>query len=251
MRYKIIVLVTFKISSMNFIKTLTLLLCTITLLPVKQDKVGIWMIGDSTMAPKSKASYPELGWGEGLRNLINNKAVVHNHAVNGRSTLSFINENRWKAVCDSIKAGDYVIIQFGHNDQKPKPDRHTEPFRSYKDNLKKFIMDTRQRKATPIICSSIIRRHFDSKGNLIDTHGDYIKAAQEVAKETKTFYVDMEKLTHNLVEELGQEQSKTLFMFTAKKQDSTHLNIQGAAKVANLFVIDCKERKAPVTKLFK
>lgn len=236
---------------MNFIKVVLLLVCTFTISPVKKDKVNIWMIGDSTMAPKSKASYPELGWGEGLRNYVNDNAIVHNHAVNGRSSLSFINEGRWKKVTDSIQPGDFVIIQFGHNDQKPKADRHTEPFGSYKDNLKKFIAETREHKATPIVCSSIVRRHFDGKGNLKDTHGDYIKAAQEVAAETKTLYIDMEKLTRKLVAGMGPDKSKSLFLFTEKKQDSTHLNIQGAAKVANLFVIDCKEKKAPISHLFR
>lgn len=236
---------------MNLIKAIVLLVCAATFMPATQDKVNIWMIGDSTMAPKSKEAYPELGWGEGLRNFINDKATVHNHAVNGRSTLSFINEGRWKNVTDSIQPGDYIIIQFGHNDQKTKPDRHTEPFGSYKDNLKKFITEARQHKATPVLCSSIVRRHFDGKGNLKDTHGDYIKAAKEVAKETKTMYVDMEKLTRKLVTGMGPKDSKSIFLFTEKKQDSTHLNIQGADKVANLFVIDCKKEKAPIAKLFK
>lgn len=236
---------------MNFIKSIILLVCTMSLLPGKPDKVNIWMIGDSTMAPKSKEAYPELGWGEGLRNFINDKATIHNHAVNGRSTLSFINENRWKIVCDSIQPGDYVIIQFGHNDQKPKEDRHTEPFGSYKDNLKKFIAETREHKATPILCSSIVRRHFDNKGSLIDTHGDYIKAAKQVAQETKTMYVDMENLTRNLVAGMGPKESESLFLFTDKKQDSTHLNVQGAERVAKLFADDCKKAKAPIAKLFK
>ncbi|MXN90854.1 carbohydrate esterase [Flavobacterium sp. Sd200] len=237
---------------MNFIKVFALLIFTTAILaPEKPATTGIWMIGDSTMAPKSKNAFPELGWGEGLRKLVNDKATVHNHAVNGRSTLSFINENRWKAVCDSIKPGDYVIIQFGHNDQKPNPDRHTEPFTSYKDNLKKFITETREHKGTPILCSSIVRRHFDGKGNLIDSHGDYIKAAKEVATETKTMYVDMESLTRNLVGGMGPKESKSLFLFTDKKQDSTHLNVQGAERVAKLFVDDCKKVKAPIAKLFK
>jgi len=236
---------------MNLVKTIALLICTMALFPARPDKVNIWMIGDSTMAPKSKGAYPELGWGEGLRNFTNDKATVHNHAVNGRSTLSFINENRWKAVCDSIQPGDYVIIQFGHNDEKPNPDRHTEPFTTYKDNLKKFITETREHKATPVICSSIVRRHFDGKGNLKDTHGDYIKAAQQVAAETKTMYVDMEKLTRDLVAGMGPESSKSLFLFTNKKQDSTHLNVQGADKVAKLFADDCKKVKAPIATLFK
>lgn len=223
-------------------------LCILCLSSYDSNPVGIWMIGDSTMAPKKKEAFPELGWGVALSDFVTNKATVHNHAVNGRSTLSFINSNSWKNVCDSLQPGDYVIIQFGHNDQKPKPDRHTEPFGSFKDNLKKFITETRSHKAIPVLCSSIVRRHFDGRGNLIDTHGDYITAVQQVANETKTAYVDMEKLTRKLVVNMGPEVSKSIFNFTDKKQDSTHLNVNGAKVVAKLFVDDAINRKLPIAK---
>ena len=114
------------------------------------EKVNIWLIGDSTMAPKSAKAYPELGWGEGLADYVTNKAKVHNHAVNGRSSLSFINEGRWQAVYDSLQKGDYVIIQFGHNDEKTDSARHTEPFGSFKQNIQKFIDEARKKGAIPM-----------------------------------------------------------------------------------------------------
>jgi len=236
---------------MKLFKTLSVLvLAIIVLQSFKKDHVNIWMIGDSTMAPKKKEVFPELGWGVALSNFVNSNVTIHNHAVNGRSTLSFINENGWKNVTDSIQPGDYVIIQFGHNDQKSKPDRHTEPFGSFKYNLEKFIAETRSHKATPVLCSSIVRRHFDGKGNLIDTHKDYITAAQQVAKETGTDYVDMENLTRKLVLGLGPEGSKSIYNFTDKKQDSTHLNVNGAGVVAKLFVNDAQKRKLSIAKYF-
>jgi len=236
---------------MKLFKTILVAILGLSLLlSFKKDHVNIWMVGDSTMAPKKKEAFPELGWGVALSNFLNSNATVHNHAVNGRSTLSFINENGWKNVTDSIQPGDYVIIQFGHNDEKTKADRHTEPFGSFKDNLKKFIADTRSHKATPVLCSSIVRRHFDSKGNLIDTHKDYIIAAQQVAKETGTDYVDMENLTRKLVLGMGPKDSKSIFNFTDKKQDSTHLNVKGANVVAKLFVDDAKKNKISIAKYF-
>ena len=237
---------------MKLFKTLFILvLAVIVLQSFKKDHVNIWMIGDSTMAPKKKEAFPELGWGVALSNFIKSDVTIHNHAVNGRSTLSFINENGWKNVCDSIQPGDYVIIQFGHNDQKPKPDRHTEPFGSFKDNLKKFIAEARSHKANPVLCSSIVRRHFNGKGNLTDTHKDYITATKQVATETATDYVDMEKLTRKLVLDMGPQGSKTIYNFTDKKQDSTHLNVEGANVVAKLFVDDAQKRKLPIAKYFK
>jgi lysophospholipase L1-like esterase len=215
------------------------------------DTINIWMVGDSTMAKKNKSHYPESGWGEGIKEFVTGNAKVHNHAASGRSTLSFINEGRWKNVTDSIKPGDYVIIQFGHNDEKPNPKIHTDAFGSFKENLKKFITETRYHKAFPIICSAIVRRHFDGSGKLKDTHGDYITAAKQVAAETNVPYIDMEANSRALISKMGPEKSKSLFTFTETKQDSTHLNVEGSKVVAKLFVDDAKKNKIPIAKLFK
>ncbi len=207
------------------------------------------MVGDSTMAKKNASHFPESGWGEGLKEFVTKGAVLKNHAASGRSTLSFINEGRWKNVADSLQPGDYVIIQFGHNDEKPAEKLHTDAFGSFKENLKKFIAETREHKATPIVCSSIVRRHFDAAGNLKDTHGDYITAAKQVAEETKTLYIDMEALTRKYVTGLGPEKSKAIYMFTEKVSDSTHLSIEGSRGVAKLFVDEAKAKKASIAKI--
>ena len=214
-------------------------------------KKNIWLIGDSTMAYKKPERFPESGWGVALADFVTDKVKVHNHAASGRSTLSFINEGRWKSVSDSLQKGDYVVIQFGHNDEKKEPKLYTDPFGSFKNNLRKFIEESRQKGAVPIICSSIVRRHFDGKGNLIDTHGDYIKAAKEIAMETKTPYVNMEAATRKLVSEMGPDKSKEIFNFTNKKQDSTHVNVKGANAVAQLFVNEVKAESLPMSRLFK
>ena len=163
-------------------------------------KITVWTIGDSTMAAKSASSAPESGWGEALQGYLKANATVKNRAANGRSTLSFINEGRWKAVIDSLKKGDYLIIQFGHNDQKENPKLHTDPFGSFQDNIRKFITEAKKKGATPIVCTSIVRRHFDGNRNLKDTHGDYIKGTWEVAMATYTPCVDLEASTRELVD---------------------------------------------------
>ncbi|MES2238692.1 MAG: rhamnogalacturonan acetylesterase [Bacteroidota bacterium] len=218
---------------------------------IQPNKTNIWLIGDSTMASKKPERAPESGWGVALAEFVTDKAQVHNHAASGRSTLSFITEGRWTIVYDSIKKGDYVVIQFGHNDEKTEAKLHTEAFGTFKDNLRKFIEESRKKGANPIICSSIVRRHFDGKGNLIDTHGDYITAAKQIATETKTPYVDMEAATRKLVAEMGADKSKEIYNFTKKKQDSTHVNTKGAAIIAQLFVNETKKQSLPIAKLLK
>lgn len=217
--------------------------------------MNIWMIGDSTMANKKSEVAPETGWGMVLQGFFNEEIKVHNHAVNGRSSKSFMSEGRWKSVYDSLKPGDYVIIQFGHNDEKTDSVRHTEPFTTYKQQMKTYIDQARSKEAIPVICSPIVRRHFDAAGNLIDTHGYYIKAAREIAAETNTPFVDMEAKTRKLVADLGPERSKSLYLFCKPGEfatrpdgvkDSTHLNNYGAHQVANLFVEGIKELQLPV-----
>lgn len=237
----------------NFKTILFISFVAITILSFKSaEKVNIWMIGDSTMAQKKHERFPESGWGVAMGLHTKESATVHNHAASGRSSKSFLSEKRWQAVYDSIQPGDYVIIQFGHNDEKPDSTLHTDPYSTYQQNLKKFVEETRAKGGNPIICSSIVRRHFDGTGNLINTHGEYIKAAREVALQTNTPFVDMEALSRKVVTALGPEKSKSLYTFckpgeyTTRKrgaQDSTHLNYKGADKAASLFVKEAKRLK--------
>lgn len=214
-----------------------------------QKPVDVWLIGDSTMARKSASRNPESGWGEGLKEFFTEKATIHNHAASGRSTKSFITEKRWEAVKDSLKPGDFVVIQFGHNDEKNTPELYTDPKTSFKVNLEKFILETKQQGAHPILCSAIVRRHFESDTSLIDTHGAYIDAVQQTAQKTGVPYVDMEQLTHDLVLNLGRKRSAELYMINRK--DSTHLNHDGAKAVARLFVEDLKNQKNDLASYFK
>ena len=226
----------------------------------QQTPIHIFMIGDSTMANKKPSTEPERGWGHVLQHFFTDEIVVSNHAQNGRSSKSFINEGRWKAVLDSIKPGDYVIIQFGHNDQKPDSARHTDPYTTYKANLEKYVNETRSKGANPILCTSIIRRKFDKNGVLIDTHGDYPVVTRLVAKEMNVPLIDLQKETEKLVMELGQEDSKKLYLYTQPGEypnrpdgvkDDTHLCIFGANKVAELAVNKMIDLKLPLAQYVK
>lgn len=242
-------------------------------------KITIFMIGDSTMANKPVDNdNPERGWGQMLQSLLDPEFVcVENHAMNGRSSKSFIDEGRWAVVLQRIKPGDYVFIQFGHNDEKTAERLHTVPGKSFDENLRRFVNETRSRGGIPVLFNSIVRRNFrnnpdavkedDSFGKikkgvkqakegmrLVDTHGDYLKSPEVVAHETNAFFIDMNKISHQLVEGLGPEKSKKLFCWVPKgtcracpegREDNTHLNVYGARLLSKLTTdVIVKEIKA-------
>lgn len=204
-------------------------------------KFTVWTIGDSTMANKKAEVAPETGWCQAFPNFVTEKVEIKNRAMNGRSSKSFITEGRWKWVLDSLKAGDYVFIQFGHNDEKNQDStRYTEPFSTYKKNLERFVRETREKGATPILFTSIVRRKFES-GMLTDTHGNYPVVTRVVANEMKVPLVDLQMLTAGAVTALGDEPSKRIYLWTPPtekfpegRKDDTHLCKEGANLVAKL-----------------
>jgi lysophospholipase L1-like esterase len=181
-------------------------------------------------------------------------ARVVNYAQGGRSTKSFIAEGRWDTVLKAIKPGDYVIIQFGHNDQKTNNlNRGTQPFGDYTTNLVRFVREARERKAAPILCTPVARRKFDAAGKLVETHGDYARALRSVAKMEQTPLLELGHATENLLQKLGPESSKRLFDWvpageytpdSAALEDDTHFNAYGASRVCDLAVLEI-EAKVP------
>ena len=215
--------------------------------PAPPRKTRVYLIGDSTMANKVRATFPETGWGMPLATFFDTTVVVDNRAQNGRSTRTFLAENRWQPVIDNLQPGDYVFIQFGHNDESANyPDRYTSP-EDYRRNLIKFVTETRSRKANPVLLTPVTRRYFDKDGHIKETHVLYSAATVAVAKEYKVTLVDMDKLSRELLQRLGDENSKLLFMELAPgdhpnyplgRHDNTHFNELGARKMAQLAVND-------------
>ncbi|MBE6325138.1 MAG: rhamnogalacturonan acetylesterase [Bacteroidales bacterium] len=216
--------------------------------------VTLFMVGDSTMADKTELDIsPEVGWGQVFPTFLNDKIVVQNHAMNGRSTKSFQVEGRWQVVLDRMSKGDIVILEFGHNDQKI-----TDPVRyasvpDYMENLRKMTREAQAKGATVIIATPISRRHFDSKtGELIPKHTSYPYAARMVAKEMNVAMLDLEEATTEWLIGLGDEASKQYFMnvapgeckkFPDGKIDNTHLRENGAlvvGKMAAQMILDQK-----------
>jgi len=222
----------------------------------KQPEFTIYTIGDSTMADKNPGVYPETGWCQVLGDFFNDAVTISNHAVNGRSSKSFIDEKRWQAVHDSLKPGDFVFIQFGHNDEKEyDTTRYTTPFGTYSENLKKFILETREKGARPVLFTSIARRKFGENGKLTKTHGDYPEATRVVAKDLNVPLIDLEKLTEDLINTLGDEPSKEFFLWTDPdekfpdgRKDDTHLSEKGAREVAKLTLKEAIVQKLEFSK---
>jgi lysophospholipase L1-like esterase len=207
----------------------------------------IYTIGDSTMADKKPEGYPETGWCQVLASYLDESVTVENHARNGRSSKSFVEEGRWQVVLDSLQPGDYVFVQFGHNDQKEYDStRYTTPFGTYTENLESFVKQSREKGAHPILLTSIVRRKFGDDGQLVDTHGNYPEAARQVAKQMKVPLIDLQKLTEDWLNSLGDEASKEMYLWVLPcdnypegRQDDTHLSEKGAHKIAQMALAEC------------
>lgn len=229
--------------------------------------VTLFLIGDSTMANKdtTKGS-PERGWGMVLHEYFTDNVRIENHAVNGRSSKSFLDEGRWEKVRRRIQPGDYVLIQFGHNDEKDDPRRHTSVGSTFDANLRLYIRQTRERGGIPVLFNSVVRRNFlvhhdpsiddESLRNtiyqdevitsdtLVDTHGQYAEVPRMIARELNVPFVDAQRITHDLEQQLGVEGSRRLHVWYRRgehpalpegRQDNTHYNVFGAHEVARLL----------------
>lgn len=226
------------------------------------QKVTVHTIGDSTMAIKPDPDKnPERGWVQVLPQYFNENVEIKNYAVNGRSTKSFRERGNWKPVLEALKPGDYLFIQFGHNDSKDTdPERYTNPQTAYRYNLIRYIEEARAKGAVPILFSSIARRKFNKEGVLLDAHGNYTLVARMVAQEMKVPFFDMQYLTENLETAYGVEGSKKLHLhyqpgeipyYPEGKDDNTHLSELGANEISKLFIEELKRQKHPLAKYLK
>ncbi|WET02247.1 rhamnogalacturonan acetylesterase [Flavobacterium sp. YJ01] len=231
---------------------LTLLITTVSF----AQKTSVYCIGDSTMANKKDSEKnPEHGWAQVLQPFFNDNVLIINKAVNGRSTRSFINEKRWDSIYKQLKKGDYVLIEFGHNDEKIEdPSRYTNPHTAYRYNLIKFVKESREKGAIPILLTSISRRNFNEKGVLVPTHGEYPLETRLVAQEYNVPFIDLEYYTELLEQSYGPEKSKLLHLhykagenayYDKEKADDTHLSLLGATSIAQIVIDQIKLLENP------
>jgi len=227
--------------------------------PAQKSPIVVYLAGDSTMAEKTSDKRPETGWGEYLQSQFDDSKVkIENHAQNGRSTKSFIAEGRWQKIVESLKKGDYVFIEFGHNDEKlDKPGVGAAANGEYRDNLIRFVKDVRAKNAFPVLLTPVMRRRFDENGKFFDTHGEYPDAVRKVAAEYKVPLIDMHRKSEAVLIKFGAEDSKSLFLQLKPKahpnypngvEDNTHFSAFGAEQMARAAADGIAETKIGLAK---
>jgi lysophospholipase L1-like esterase len=225
----------------------------------KRSPTVIYLAGDSTLAQKTADKRPETGWGEYLQiQFDETKIRIENHAQNGRSTKSFIDEGRWQAIVQKLRKGDYVFIEFGHNDEKKEdPKRYAEARTDYRNNLIKFVNEVRERSAFPVLLTPVVRRRFNDQGEFFDTHGEYPEVVREVAAKYKVPLIDMQRKSEAIVRKLGVEDSKRLFLILRKGEnpnypdgleDNTHFSPFGAEQMARAAAEGIRESSIELAK---
>ncbi len=204
----------------------------------------IWT-GDSTVARNSFSTYPQTGIGQGMERYLQDDVLLLNLAVNGRSTKSFIDEQRLVRAYFDLAEEDFLFIQFGHNDQKMEdPNRYADPWGEFRVNLGKFVAVSRNRSAYPVLITPVARRLFGEDRKIIPNHGDYPAAMIATAQQLQVPLIDLYSDSIALLNELGDERSKELFMcfppgqyerFPEGAEDNTHLTAKGARVFAELI----------------
>ena len=224
-------------------------------------RIRIFLIGDSTMADKNLIGNPERGWGQVFPMFFTDGVDIENHARNGRSTKSFLAEGRWQAVVGKLQAGDYVFIQFGHNDSKRVDStRFADARTTYRENLLRFVNEAKGKQAVPVLLTPVTRRSFSKEGALKDTHGEYPVVVRELASSEHIALIDLQKKSMQLLERLGPEASKNLFLWVRPgvfsaigngKEDNTHFTFGGARMMAALVAEGLREISSPLASCLK
>lgn len=223
-------------------------------------KIKVWLIGDSTMANKEIKAYPETGWGMPFSIFFDSTVVVDNRAKNGRSTQSFIDEKLWQPVLDNLSEGDYVFVQFGHNDEVATKKTYTTE-EQFKNNLIRYVNETRAKKAIPVLITPVARRKFDSTGRIVGTHEVYSEIVRDVAQQLNVPLIDLDRKSQALLQKFGAENSKLLYNhlqpgehpnYPEGREDDTHFSELGARKMAEIVLQEIKDLKLPLAEhIFK
>ncbi|MEN8904824.1 MAG: rhamnogalacturonan acetylesterase [Clostridiales bacterium] len=247
--------------------SVALFICTSLFLSISSttfamsNKKSIFIVGDSTASNYSESLAPRMGWGQVFSRFFNGKVTIHNYALSGRSSKSFWDEGNFAAFVDEINSGDYLFIQFGHNDEKSyDPSRYTEAYTTYKEYLSKYIDQSRLKGANPVLLTPVSRRKYNDDGTLKQTHGEYPAAMIELSIEKNVPVIDITQESFDLFEDLGPEGTKDLFLhlnpgespnYPDGKEDNTHFKEKGAIEVSKLILDGIKELHLPLKKYIK
>lgn len=243
------------VASATFRNVIFAMLCVLlSALPCLANATQLFMAGDSTMADKHPKDFPETGWGMPFSHFFSEDLKVVNLAKNGRSTRTFIEEGLWQQITDNLREGDFVIIQFGHNDEvEKKKDRYTTP-QQFSKNLTDMISQVRGKGAQAILLTPVTRRYFDTAGQIKSTH-PYSRFVREVAQQSNVLFIDMDSISRVYFKEQGDVLSSMRFMhiqpglhpnYPHGVRDDTHFNQLGAREVAQLVLSELKKVHHPL-----
>ncbi|MEO6393339.1 MAG: rhamnogalacturonan acetylesterase [Pyrinomonadaceae bacterium] len=225
----------------------------VEIVPVNQA-ITVYLAGDSTVTDQTNEPYA--AWGQMLPRFFARGVAIANHAESGETLRAFRNEHRLDKILSQIRSGDYLFIQFTHNDQKPGAD-HVDPFTTYQEQLKYYIGEARQRGATPVLVTSMNRRTFDAAGKISNSLGDYPDAMRQTAKAEKVALIDLAAMSQAFYEALGPDRSVRAFVHypagtfpgqDKELKDDTHFNAYGAYELARCVVEGIRANKLGLVK---
>lgn len=202
----------------------------------------IFLAGNSTVVDQSEE--PWCGWGQMFPYFLKPEIAVANYAESGLSSGTFIASNRLKKLLTEMKKGDFLFIEFGHNDEKEKGE-NDGPYKSFTRHLASLIEETRKKGGIPVLITPMHRRFFDKEGKIINTHGEYPNAMRELAKKENVCLIDLNSMSKSLYEAWGPEKSKKAFVYypagtfpnqAAALADNTHCNTYGGYEIARCVV---------------
>ena len=220
------------------------------------DVPTIFLAGNSTVVDQD--SEPWCGWGQILPRFMNSKIAVANYAESGEAANSFVSAKRFAKLLTKMKKGDYIFIEFGHNDQKQKGEGKG-PYLSYKRDLEYLILESRKKGGIPILVTPMHRRSFDENSKVVNTHGEYPDAVRLTAKEHNVMLIDLNAMSKTLYEAWGVEESKKAFVhypsgtFPGQDKDladNTHFNTYGGYQICKSILRGLVDNNSPLTKFF-
>lgn len=219
--------------------------------------VTLFLAGNSTVV--DEANEPWCGWGQMFPLFFTSKVAIANYAESGEAANTFVSSKRFTKLLTKIKKGDYLFIEFGHNDQKQKGEGKG-PYTSYKSDLKYLVDEARAKGANPVLVTSMHRRSFDENGKVINTHGEYPNAVRLLAKEENVPLIDLNNMSKDLYEAWGVEGSKKAFVhypagtFPGQDkalEDNTHFNPYGGYQIARCIIKGIIDGDLPIEKYIK
>lgn len=219
--------------------------------------ITVFLCGNSTVVDQDNE--PWGSWGQMIPRFFTEKVAVANYAESGESANTFLAAHRFDKALTQMRKGDYVFVEFGHNDQKQKG-KGKGPWTSFYDSLKEYIVKTREKGATIVFVTPTQRRSFGDDGKIKDTHGEYPAAMRKLAEEEGVPVIELNEMTRTLYETLGVEESRRAFVQypantfpgqTKALEDNTHFNPYGAYQIAKCILQGIKDKKLGLARYIK